>query len=263
VEISAYFAQYFEAYIGDAVAMLVYIVVGVRLCALSRRSGQLPDRLLSASFLLWALSYAVYDIPDLFFYRGEQLPTPIAFGSLFATYLGTATFTLFTLVVFRKRERWAGALVAGALSCLFIGLTGSVWVGDWAGEAPLSNPWWWVARVGNFIPYCWVGAEGFHHYGKARQHRQLGMCEPMDCNRFLLWGLAGALWAVLIFIDAAQYIAYELTGEWSSTLSAWAGWHEFVPGIVIGLVFFPPAAYRRWVEKGTERNRSAARISGS
>ena len=27
------------------------------------------------------------------------------------------------------------------------------------------------------------------------------------------------------------------------------GWNEFIPGVLIGLVFFPPAFYRRWVER--------------
>jgi hypothetical protein len=241
------FSAYIEERIGEIFAGFVYLFVGVRLYALSRRNGQIPDRLLSASFLLWAVSYAVYDIPELISYREVSLPAVFTFSSLFTLYLGTATFALFTRAVFRSRERWASGLVACTFGCLIVGLTGSVWVGDWGGEAPLSNPWWWVARVGTALPLCWMGVEGVTQYVKARQRRRLDLCAPLVCNRYLLWGLAGGLWAILEFIDVAQYIAYERTGHWSHSLIALVSWYEFVPGLLIGLVFFPPAFYQRWI----------------
>ena len=248
MEIAAYIAEDLQLYIGDGVALLVYLFVGVRLHALSVRGGQGPDRLLSACFLLWAFSYAIYDIPDVLFYRGAQFPALLTFISLFTLYLGSAAFTLFTCAVFRKRERWAHWLVAGTLGCMIVGLSGSAWVGDWGGERPLSNPWWWVAHVGAASPYFWMGAEGFNQYVKARQRKRLGLCSALVCNRFLLWGLAGSLWAVLEFIDVAQHIVFERTGQWSTALSTLVGWNEFIPGVLIGLAFFPPAFYRRWVE---------------
>ena len=237
----------FYTYIGEGVAGLVYLLVGIRLYALSVRNAQIPERLLSVSFLFWALSYAIYDIPYLLFYRGAQLPALFAFGSLFTLYLGTGIFALFTRAVFRSQERWALWLVAGTLGCLIVGLTGSVWVGDWGGDSPLSNPWSWVARVGTASPLFWMGAEGLTQFVRARRRRRLGLCTPLVCNHFLLWGLAGSLWAILEFVDVAQYIAYERTGHWSDTLSVLLGWHEFVPGVLIWFVFFPPVFYQRWI----------------
>jgi hypothetical protein len=236
-------------YIGDGFVGLVYLIVGVRLFALSVRNTQRTDRLLSVTFLFWSLNYFLYDIPYLFFYGEAQLPPLYSFGSAFTLYLGTITFAVFTRAVFRNQERWALWLVVCTLGCLIVGVTGSIWVGDWGVEYPLSNPWWWVTRVGAAAPLAWMAAEGFTQYVKARRRRRLGLCAPQVCNRYLLWGLAGALWVILELIDGVDYIVYESTGHWSDPLSVLTGWLEVVPGGIIWLVFFPPAFYRNWINK--------------
>jgi hypothetical protein len=236
-------------YIGYSFAGLVHLIVGVRLFALSVRNAQTPDRLLSVAFLFWALSYLLYDIPYAFFLDETLIPPLFLFGSMFTLYLGTIIFAVFTRAVFRNQERWALWLVAGMVGCLIVGVAGSVWVGDWGGEYPLSHPWWWVTRVGSAAPYVWMGAEGFAQYVKARRRRQLGLCAPQVCNRFLLWGLAGALWVILELVNGAEYIVYESTGQWSDSLSLLSGSLEAIPSGMIWLVFFPPTFYRNWINK--------------
>ena len=236
-------------YIGDNLAWLVYLIVGVRLFALSVRNAQTPDRLLSVTFLLWALNYLLYNIPSLFFYGEAVLPPLFAFGSAVTLYLGTITFAIFTRAVFRNQERWAVWLVAGTVGCLIVGAAGSVWVGDWGGDYPLSHPWWWVTRLGRAAPLVWMAAEGLAQYVRARRRRQLGLCTPLVCNRFLLWGLAGALWVILEFVEVADYIAYQSTGQYSDSLFVLVGWLEAVPGGIIWLVFFPPTFYRNWINR--------------
>ncbi len=236
-------------YIGDIFAGLVYLIVGVRLFALSVRNAQTPDRLLSVAFLFWALSYLLYYLPSLFFY-GEALITALfAFGSAFTSYLGTITFAVFTRAVFRSQERWAVWLVAGTVGCLIVGAAGSVWVGDWGGDYPLSHPWWWVTRVGRAAPLAWMAAEGLAQYVKARKRRQLGLCVPQVCNRYLLWSLAGSLWLILEVVDGGQYVVYQRTGQWFDSLTVCIACLEIAPAGVIWLVFFPPTFYRKWVDR--------------
>lgn len=234
-------------YIGDIFAGLVYLIVGVRLFALSMRNAQTPERLLSVTFLFWAFNYFLYDIPSLFFYGEALLPPLFSISSAFSLYLGTITFTVFTRAVFRNQEHWALWMVAGVVGCLLVGVAGSFWVGDWDGEYPLSHPWWWVTRVGCVAPLVWMGAEGFAQYVKARRRRQLGLCTPQVCNRFLLWGLAGALWVIMEFVDGAQYIVSESTGQLSDFLLVLTGFFEALPAGATWLVFFPPAFYQRWI----------------
>jgi len=236
-------------YIGYGVATLVHLIVGVRLFALGMRNAQTPDRLLSVAFLFWTLSYLIYGVPLVLLRDEALIPPSCNFASTLALYLATIIFTVFTRAVFRNQERWALWLVAGMVGCLVVGVTGSVWVGDWSGESPLGNPWWGVTRVGMAAPYAWMGAEGFAQYVKARRRRQLGLCAPRVCNRYLLWGLAGALWLILDFVEGAEYIVYESSGQWSDSLSSLVGILEAVPSGIIWLVFFPPAFYRNWLDK--------------
>jgi len=234
-------------YIGFSIGGLVHLIVGVRLFVLSVRNAQTPDRLLSVAFLFWTLSYLLYGAPWVFLRDEALIPPLFLFGSLLTLHLGTITFAIFTRAVFRNQERWALWLVAGIVGCLIIGVAGSVWVGDWGGEYPLSHPWWWVTRVGSAAPYVWMGTEGLAQYVKARRRRQLGLCTPQVCNRFLLWGLAGALWVILEVVEAADYIVYQSTGQWSDSLFVLVGLFEAVPAGVIWLVFFPPTFYRNWI----------------
>ena len=234
-------------YIGFSIGGLVHLIVGVRLFVLRVRNAQTPDRLLSVTFLFWAFNYFLYDIPALFFYGEALLPPLFSVSSAFTLYLGTITFAVFTRSVFRNQERWALWLVVGMVGCLIVGVAGSFWVGDWSGEYPLSNPWWWVTRVGCAAPLVWMAAEGLAQYVKARRRRQLGLCTPQVCNRFLLWGLAGTLWVILEVVDGADYIVYQSTGQWSDSLFVLVGLFEAAPAGVIWLVFFPPTFYRNWI----------------
>jgi len=238
----------FAYYIGYSIAGLVHLIVGVRLFALSARSAQTPDRLLSVAFLFWALSYLLFGVPYAHFLDEALIPPLFLFSSMFTLYLATIIFTFFTRAVFRNQERWALWLVVGIVGCLIVGVAGSVWVGDWGGEHPLSNPWWWVTRVGSAAPYVWMGAEGLAQHVKARRRLRLGLCDPLACNRFLLWGLAGALWLILEVVEGADYIVYESTGQWSDSLSVLGGSLDVIPSGIIWLVFFPPAFYRRWIQ---------------
>jgi hypothetical protein len=238
------------AYIGEVISGVVYLFVGVRLFQLSRRTGRMPEALIAASFLLWMLSYAIWDIPYAFVDSEEQVPAVYSYGSLIALSSGNVVFALFIRAVFRPEARWATALVAVIAASILAGLVGTAWVGDWEGIDPLTNPWYWTDFFGSFAPVCWMGAEGFAQYFKNRKQLKLGFCEPMTCNRFLLWGIAGSLWGILEAFVAASDVVYATTGQWSQLLGAAIALFEFIPIAIIWFVFFPPEFYCRWVEGG-------------
>jgi hypothetical protein len=233
--------------VGDGVAGLSYLVVGARLLWLSRRTRQAPEFLVAACFLLWMLSYAFFDIPYSFVRSDALVPSPLAYGSLLALALGNVAFVLFIRAVFRPAERWAKWLVAAVVVSLAAGVAGSAWVGDWEGINPISNFWYWVDWFGSFVPAAWLGAEGLGQFFKARRRLKLGFCEPLDCNRFLLWGVAGVLWAILEGILTASDIVYTINGQWSEALIFAVAVFEVVPVAIIWLAFFPPEFYRAWI----------------
>jgi PAS domain-containing protein len=233
---------------GDGIACFAYLFVGVRLYRLSRRTGQLPEFLIAACFLLWVLSYAFYDIPYAIVASEELVPAVCSYGSLVTLVLGNVAFALFIRSVFRPDARWATWLVAAIAVSNFAGLAGMGWIGDWEGINPLSNSWYWMEFFGSFAPSIWMGAEGLAQYLKARRRLKLGLCEPMACNRFLLWAIAGALWVILEGILTANDVVNALTGEWSELLGFGVALFEVFPVTIIWFVFFPPAFYCRWIE---------------
>jgi hypothetical protein len=239
----------YYTYIGEFIAGPVYLVAGARLCVLSLRTGEASDRLLSVSLLLWSLSYFLYVLPYVFVSDESLVPLFFDVAWRIADYAADISFALFTRSVFRRHDRWAAWLVAGIAICLIVGVAGSVWVGDWEGAHPLTNPWYWLEWGGGIAAPVWMGVEGFHHYHMARQRLRLGLCEPLVCNRFLLWGLSGMLWMTGELIAIAQNIGYEITQVWSSSVGLVVASLDLSAVGVMWLVFFPPTFYRNWINK--------------
>ena len=80
---------------GNAIACVVYLFVGVRLYRLSRRTGQLPEVLIAATFLLWAVAYLLYDIPYAIVLAEELVPPFCSYTSLILLGVGNAAFAFF------------------------------------------------------------------------------------------------------------------------------------------------------------------------
>ena len=235
-----------SAYIGESIAGLFFLVVGIRLLWLSLRTGGIPERLLSAGFLAWGVSYLFYSLPHAL--ADESLFRPLYLAGRLATAGAAIPFALFTWSVFRRHDTWGLWVIAGVVVCVVAGLAGSLWVGDWEGVDPIGNPWWWAEWVGLTATEAWIAAEALVQYGKARQRLRLGLCGPLVCNRFLLWGLAGTLWLVLQFVIVIQSIEYELTRHWSASMDSVVGAIELASIAMVWFVFFPPSFYRRWIE---------------
>ena len=235
------------AYIGGVIAGLAFLFAGVRLSRLSLRTGEAPERLIGATFLLWSVSYFVWEVPIMLGDESTVMPCFVA-GRLLNIF-GIVTFVLFLRLVFRSQERWAWWLVTGVTLSLLIGFGGSISVGDWEGVDPLGNPWWWLENLGSNASVIWMGYEGLSHYRMARQRLRLGLCDPLVCNRYLLWGLAGVIWAFWEVASTAQAIEYQVTQVWSATMDSLVGGIEIGVIAMIWLVFFPPAFYRRWINR--------------
>jgi putative Ca2+/H+ antiporter (TMEM165/GDT1 family) len=246
------------AYIGGAIAGLFYLVAGTRLVRLSLRTGETPERLLGVSLLLWAFSYGTWQLPIAL--PIDWIELPLFFAGRVLEDIGTVFFALFLQRVFRNQDRWARQVVLAVVFCAVAGVTGSVWVGDWEALQPLSNPWWWLETGAFSITVVWMGLEGLHHYRMARQRVRLGLCDPLTCNRYLLWGLSGVIWTIYQFVMIAQAIEYDRTQVWSASMDTAIGVIELVVIALISLVFFPPGFYQRWINRTTSAPDAADRI---
>jgi len=235
-----------HAYVGELLAGIVYLIAGARLLRLGQRTREAPERLLGATFLFMGVSSALYVLPV--FSTFESLWTPLNFAGR-VTYLPAAVMlALFTRFVFRPDKRWGAWLVWGIAILLVAGVGGSALGGDWEGFS-ISNGWFWLEWVGYTLPFGWAGSEAFAQYRQARRRLDLGLCEPLVCNRYLLWALFGALQACSSLVLLPQYVEYETTSQFGATWDTLYGASIIASLGMIWLVFFPPTFYRNWINK--------------
>ncbi len=233
-----------QAYIGELLAGIVYLTVGVRLLRLGWRTGEVPEKLLGAIFLFMGTSAGLYVLPTLSPF--ESLWTPLNFAARVAYIPPAAMVALFTRLVFRPEKRWGAWLVWGTAILLVTGVSGSALGGDLEGFS-ISNGWFWLEWTGYTIPFGWAGTEAFAQYRQARRRVRLGFCDPGVCNRYLLWALFGAMQVSLSLVLLPQYAEYETTNQFTATWDALYGTIEIGSLVMIGLVFFAPAFYQRWI----------------
>jgi hypothetical protein len=234
-----------NVFLNGAVAGLFYFIAGARLIRLSWQSQKSHEFLLGMSLFLWGLSYFCWQIPIAT--ANQPLTQPLFFASRILTHVGTIFFAIFVWIAFRNRARWATYLVFAIAIGLFAGVAGSIAVGDWEGIRPSSNPWWWVDWAAGLVAMSWVGVEGFIEYPKARQRVRLGLCDPLVCNRYLIWGITGVVWAAYSWILLYQTIEFEIDGVWSIAVDHANGVVEATGVALVWLIFFPPRFYRRWI----------------
>lgn len=252
----------YNAYYAEVAALVTFLAMGVRLRRKAARSQSPPERFLSAAFLFWALGYMLWDLP----YALTDDPWRLSlfgFSGRVAIHLGTISLALFIRSVFRPQEGWAVWLVVGMTLCLVAGVGGSAWIGDWLGDRPFDNVWYWMELAGNIAPSSWMAAEGLIAYANARRRGRLGLCDPISCNRFFLWGLAGVVWLALEIVVLVQEIEFALNGRWSDATDIFSGVCQFVPVALLWIAFFPPASYRNWIARhGGDRETTRAAQNG-
>jgi hypothetical protein len=115
----------------------------------------------------------------------------------------------------------------------------------------IGSPWFWFEWVGMLAPFVWAGVEGFAQYVQARRRVRLGLCDPIVCNRFLLWGLFGTLQMCTYVTLIPMYTEFEADGQFSVLMDSILGAFEMLSVGAIWLVFFAPASYRSRVRCGS------------
>jgi hypothetical protein len=235
-----------SVYVFNLLAALLYAVVGARLLALSRRTRARPEKLLAANYLATGFSYVLYEHAGLI---GLELQWVLVAGRiLFA--IGIIPLLLFTRDVFRRGSRWANALTWSTLIAMYVGVLFSTLEGDIEGVV-ITSPWFWCDWAGYMIPYVWISAEALIARSAALKRARIGLCDAETANRFLLWALFGAFASIAGLSLIPLYIEYDAT-------QIWPLWGDFVSGgceaastLMLWLAFFPPAGYRRWLNRAS------------
>jgi hypothetical protein len=233
-----------NVYLFSLIAALIYLAVGARLFALSRRTHGRPEYLLALTYLCTGIAYFLYEFPGLF--GLDAIWIQILARTIYS--IGILPLLLFTRDVFRSDSRWAHALVWSIALSLFIGVFFSTLNGDIEGLI-VDSVWFWCDWIGYTAPYIWMSTEALIAYRSARKRLRLGLCEPGVAHRFLLWALFG------FFAALAGIALIPLYLEFAST-QVWPDWGDYVSGgleafstVVLWFVFFPPAFYQRWINR--------------
>jgi hypothetical protein len=196
-------------------------------------------------FLVTGIALLLYDLPIIL--ESESLWTPLNFAGRVVYLAAPVLLAVFTRRVFRPEGAWAAWMAPGSAILLIAGVGGSVWTGDWEGFS-ISSPWFWAEWTGYTIPFTWAGAEAFAQYGQARRRLRLGLCDPLICNRYLLWGFFGVMQTLVSVAVIPQYSEYEQGGAFSATWDALISAGEISSLSLIWLIFFVPVFYQRWIQ---------------
>ena len=237
-----------HAYIGELAASIIYLLAGVRLILLGIRTTEVPERLLGTSFVFIGVSSLLYTFAVFPIF--ESVSIPLNFAARVSYLPGSILIAFFTERVFREGERWAMWFAWGAGVLATAGVVGSALGGDWEGFS-IRNGWFWLEWVGYTLPFGWAATEAFNQYRQARRRMSLGLCEPVICNRLLLWSLFGVAQFASCVVVIGQYAAFERESVFSATWDNLYGAATISGLIMISLAFFPPASYLRWVERTT------------
>jgi hypothetical protein len=233
-----------SAWVGEFIAGIFYLVVGLRLARLASRTGERPERLLSIMFFFSGISYILYIVPLAI--SIEALWTPFNFAGR-VTYLPAPIFlALFTREVFRNDSRFSTCVVLAVPILMGVGVGVSALMGDWEGFS-LGNPFFWFEWVGYTIPFAWAGLEAFSSYRSSLRRQRLGLCDRIVCNRLLLWSIFGVMQVALSFVLVRMYADFETSNSFSGFLDGLTGAIELISITLIWLVFFPPRFYQKYI----------------
>ena len=226
-------------------------VVGVRLLLRARRSHGVPELLagvsyLSAPALGYPLAIVASQLPD----RAVAVPMFVVGESLLLG--GCCCFLFFTVRVFRPGVAWApwvASVGSAILAFSGAGIITSFVRYDNAAEITAH------ARVENaavvgvlLLSYVWTALEGFRYYRMMRKRMALGLADAVVTNRFLLWTFSGLVSTAWISVNAVmlamgQNLARNPVNVAVTSLGG------VVDTVLLLLIFMPPAAYTRWVER--------------
>lgn len=236
-----------NAFLVQLLAGVFYIAASLPLFRRAARSGENPERMLGAVFLLFGISYVFYQLPN--FSAFSTLWVPFSVAGRIATAAGMATIAFFTCLVFRKEVAWGIWLARACALFMVAGIAISFAEGDWEGFRPLSSAGFWLEWVGLTTPAIWVAVEGLVHYRSANRRAAYGLCDPLVANRFLIWGLFGLTQVSTMVVVIPMYIEFELYGGFSTWGDAVGGSLEMLTIATVWLAFYPPAFYRSWVAR--------------
>ena len=247
--------------IAGALYLGTITTVGIRLIVLARRHRGLPELLLGLSLLLGGTFGAVLEVGGM---SPDAPIEPHVAGLLLAmgkglVVAGFACQVLFVRIVFRPREGWATALVAGLIFVQLATFAAFGAAGTFSnGQMPSSI--FLVELTSRAAGSVWLIAESLRYYAFMRRRLALGIADPLVTDRFRLWAIAGTSALVMLGTSAPPVVIEDQSAPWLlMMLPLFAASGIAASGTYL-LAFFPPGWYRRFISRhlGDDAGRTEA-----
>jgi len=226
------------------------MTVGIRLIVLARRNRALPELLLGISLLVGGTLGAIVEAAGM---SGEAMLEPIVAGKLLAVgkafgIIGASCHIFFIRIVFRPRAAWATALVAVTVATI-LSTYAAFWAVGTFSNAQMPLPIFGIELAARCVGSIWLVVEASRYYSDMKRRVALGLSEPLVADRFRLWTIAAVAGLVLLATSVPPIIWPHGDAQWLELLIPVFAAAGVTSSVCYLLAFFPPAFYRRHVEK--------------
>jgi len=225
------------------------ILLGVRLLRLWGRTRETPELTIGLAFLLaGAAGYSSFSALAVVRQSGgdPHLIKLLTLLGLGFTAIGALCNGIGSWRIFRVGNRWPWALV-GTLAALMM----IAFVGLARGTPGVPSDWIWVGLLSACAIYAWTTAEALLLSGMLRRRAALGLADPQITSRVFQWAIAGGAVVVVILSAFLTRVVLGL-GARPPSLATFQSLCGLGAAGAIWIGFFPPAAYRRWVDARAE-----------
>jgi len=237
---------------GVLLFMLTSLVIGSRIFALWVRTRRLPELLLAIAMLaVGFVAYAVGTAGKILVEGTPEQRAAFTLVGLSIECVGHVALIAFSWRVFHPKNARAGAFAGALVALIAVALVGEIRSGQflrYSDMQPMEGPWLVLGLAARGAAPGWMAFECFRLHRRLRLRLRIGLADPLVVNRVLLWGLGIGATAAGFATSIVHRLMYG-TGlrahVWALTLVSGLA---TVAALCLALAFFPPAAYRRWLE---------------
>lgn len=237
------------AWIGFVAFFAVSLLVGVRLVALWRRTGELPELLIGVGVLgIGPVGFGLLTLGDALLRSGQpELARWLLAVANSAVAAGVFATCVFTWRVYHPSRRWARRLSWGIAGVLLSTLVGDALQTGFR-EIRLDSGSSVLRTATQVAILLWSAGESLRYWRMMRRRLRLGLADPLVTNRFFLWGLAAGAAGLGSAIGLAAQIATGRPPLEIGWLMLSSSLHGLVAAVAMWLAFLPLPFYRRLLE---------------
>ena len=239
--------------VGIVAFTVASLVLGVKLLRLGRRTRELPELAMGASFAAsGGLGFPCIMAAALMHAAGADPTVGHWVGSvgIWCLSAGSLLLAIGNWRIYRPSSRaaYAGVVAMGlalAASC------GAASISDDSAPGGLREVALWIALEIGAVAFVWGAVEAFALYDTLRRRARIGLARAEVANRVLLWGIGGVAAAAMSLYSLGQRIVIgpELDDAQRMVTSIFG----MVGATAVWLAFFPPVAYRRLFDTAATR----------